>query len=219
MWRTFNTNAQNKSNTLEVLCLRQIALGSITQLPGLTHSLAHHVQDHANSLRHFAHCWAVHCCTGSRSEDSSSEESATSDSDSDVTLHLTILEGPVTPSDFTAAVAAALSPFALDQEGPASSQLSMSPSSVVALCFANSGGRTSPTDFAPFVSTGSAAVVALCSTIPRGRASATDLTSPAATATLVAPPALDPEDPASPGDTPSTDSVVALYFTNPGGRA
>ena len=47
MWRTFSTNAQNKSNTLDVLCLRQIALGSITQLPGLTHSLAHHVQGHA----------------------------------------------------------------------------------------------------------------------------------------------------------------------------
>ena len=46
----------------------------------------------------------------------------------------------------TAAVAAALSPFALDQENQVSSELSASFGFVVALCFAIPGGRAFPAD-------------------------------------------------------------------------
>ena len=70
--------------------------------------------------------------------------SVSSDSDSDVTLYFTILEGRVSPADFTAAASAALLPFALDQEGPAPLQISASSVFVVALCFAIPGGRASP---------------------------------------------------------------------------
>ena len=42
--------------------------------------------------------WAVHCCPRLREEDSSSDDSANSGSDSDVTLHFTILEGRASPA-------------------------------------------------------------------------------------------------------------------------
>ena len=42
--------------------------------------------------------WAVHCCPRLRGEDSSSDDSANSGSDSDVTLHFTILEGWASPA-------------------------------------------------------------------------------------------------------------------------
>ena len=42
--------------------------------------------------------WAVHCCPRLRGEDSSSDDSANSVSDSDVTLHFTILEGWASPA-------------------------------------------------------------------------------------------------------------------------
>ena len=54
------------------------------------------------------------------------KSSASSDSDSEVTLHFTIPEDRVSPADFTAAAAAVLLPFALNQEGPASSEHSAS---------------------------------------------------------------------------------------------
>ena len=60
---------------------------------------------------------------------------ASTGSDSEVTLYFTILEDRVSPADFTAAASAALLPHALDQEGPASSELSASSSSVVAHCY------------------------------------------------------------------------------------
>ena len=42
--------------------------------------------------------WAVHCCPRLRGEDSSSDDSANSGSDSDVTLHFTILQGRASPA-------------------------------------------------------------------------------------------------------------------------
>ena len=45
------------------------------------------------------------------------------------------------------------------------------------------------------------------------------LGTPITRPTRVVPPALDPEDPASPGNTSSADSVLALYFAIPKGRA
>ena len=54
---------------------------------------------------------------------------------------------------------------------------------------------------------------------PSGRASATDSATAATSGVLVVPPALDPSDLASPGDTAKTDSVKALSLAISGGRA
>ena len=129
--------------------------------------------------------------------------SASSDADSEATLHLAILEDRVSPADFTAAASPALLPCAQDQEGPASPQLSMSSGSLVALCFVMPGARASPADFTasaaaamlPFAldqegqassepCASARSVVALCFAIQGGRASPTDLTAAAAAALL-----------------------------------
>ena len=106
-----------------------------------------------------------------------------------MTLYFKILEGQVSPADFTSAASAALLPNALDQRGPLPPQLSTSSSSVVALCFAMPGGRAFPANFTPAV------------------------------AAALLPLALDQEGPASSEHSASSGSVVALCFAIPGGRA
>ena len=59
--------------------------------------------------------------------------------------------------------------------------------------------------------------MAPCSLTPRGRASPTDFTTSVSLA-LTMPPALDPENPASPGDPAHIDTVGALFFAVPEGR-
>ena len=86
---------------------------------------------------------------------------------------------------------------------------------VVALSFSIPQGRASPTHFATVGATPSAAVAAVLCTLSGGRASATHFATAPISAVLVVPLA----DPASPEDTANTDSVEALHFAIPGGRA
>ena len=108
-------------------------------------------------------------------------------------------------------MATALSPLALDQEGPTPSELSASSRSVMALWFAIPGGRASPAGIA----TSDPALV-LCIALPRSRA------PPAGLATATTPAmasSLGRADPASPEDTASADAVVTLWSAIPRGRA
>ena len=113
-------------------------------------------------------------------------------------------------------------PFALDQESPATSELSASSGSVVAHCFAIPGGRAFPADFTsataaalPFAldqegpvspedTAISDSVVAPCFLMPGGRASPAMLTPALASSPGRA-------DLASPEDTASADAVVNSF--------
>ena len=120
---TFRSHAKDNINSLKnsqphilskgstrLLPTATKSLGSITQLPGLMHFLEQLIQTSMLSdfpLQPFYF---------------------------DVALRFTNLENRASPADFASAAAAALSPFALDPEGPVSSGLSASSGSVVALC-------------------------------------------------------------------------------------
>ena len=89
--------------------------------------------------------------------------------------------------------------------------------------FAHSGGRASSADRATAILAVLVALPALDQEDPAspgdtGRASPADRAT-AVAAALVQPSALDPDDPALPEDSATTDSVVALCFAIPDGRA
>ena len=103
----------------------------------LSHKIRKNQTSQLNSKRaHRSRSFSFIPLTTSLSFLASSKSSASSDSDSEVTLCFAMPGSRVSPADFTAAASAALLPYVLDKEHPATLEPCASSRSVVALCLA-----------------------------------------------------------------------------------